>query len=152
MLHQSLVSPNPVPTSQEAPQLHMVVHLQLWGVVVSESATSCEPENHLKSMFRSDNSLVSSSRVKGHAAKIFTVKHCTLYIFIVICKSLELHLELCGWMVLPWPRVIIKQTTNEGNRIFIFMVCQGYATEWNFLRTMKSYSKLLSKTVVMERM
>ena len=71
VLHQSLVSPTPVPISQEAPQPHMVVHLQLLGVVVSESATSCDPENHLKSMFRSDNSLVSSSRVKGHAAKIF---------------------------------------------------------------------------------
>ena len=70
--------------SQEAPQLHMLVHLQLLGVVVSESATSCEPENHLKSMFRSDNALVSSLEVKGHAAKIFTVNYCIFHIVIGI--------------------------------------------------------------------
>ena len=43
MLHQSLVSPEMIsdtPGSQSSPQLHIVIHLQLFGVVVSGSATN----------------------------------------------------------------------------------------------------------------
>ena len=68
VLHQSLVSPvitSVRPGSQSFPQLQIVVHLQLFGVVVSGSATN--EVVIFRSLFE-PNSSTSLSREKGQEA------------------------------------------------------------------------------------